>query len=187
MLVSSVCWSPHTSMTTRVQTCIYICTPHAHSQKRKKYRGASSRVDFSFCFLVPREDSVGGHLGVRETATPSFRLAAWRLSDLVKTLLLGPHSQWCSSFGQLTDTPGFPCPEIPYALEAQCATLPSFPPFSLFPPSPLSLPTSGPLFWEPRWSVYTQCRTGLQHLRLPTWKGSSGSFSLTEHLAKLSS
>lgn len=93
MLVLSVCWSPHTSVTTRVQTCIHICTPHAHSQRGKKYRRASSRVVFSFCFLVPREDSVGGHLGVRETAAPSFRLV-----DLVKTLLLGPHSQWCSSF-----------------------------------------------------------------------------------------
>lgn len=95
--VSSVCWSSHTSMVTHMQTCIYICIPHAHSHRRKKYRGASSRVVFSFCFLVAREDSVSGHLQVRETAPPSFRLAAcwWR-----RTLLLEPHSQWCSSFGQ---------------------------------------------------------------------------------------
>ena len=145
MLVLSVCWSPHTPVTTHVQTCIYICTPHAHSHRRKKYRGASSRVVISFCFLVPREDSVGGHLGVRETAAPFPQTC----SLLVKMYFVVGATQPAMLIirAELTDTPGFPCPEIPYALEAQCATLPSFPPFS---PSQLSLPTSGPLFWEPR-------------------------------------
>lgn len=75
---------------------------------------------------------------------------------------------------ELVYSPGFPCPEIPCALESQCATLPSSPRFSLFPPSPLSLRRPGPLFWEPRRSVYTQCRTGLQHLRLPTERAAQG-------------
>lgn len=148
MSVSSVCWSSHTSNGhTHANMYLHVHSTCAFTQKKDIQR---SRQQSGLLLLFSRAKG-----GQREWPPAGQRDSSTFLqtrSLLVKTHFVVGATQPVMFIirAELTYSPGFPCPEIPYALESQCATLPSFPPFSLFPPSPLSLPRPGPLFWEPR-------------------------------------